>query len=117
MEVLIVVGRVSAGEIIRELPEEELEDVAKFVLIVGRVRRVESEEVCEAARGVRLDAAVLVEEDGGVDEGGVVEALAKCSGGCAVESEGVKRRDTRVEPLRPKPRPTVVAMELRYVGP
>lgn len=68
MEVFIVVRRVSSLEASRKLPEEELEDVAKFVLIVGRVRRVESEEVGEAARGVRLDAAVLVEENGGVDE-------------------------------------------------
>ena len=45
MEVFIVVGRVGALEPSRELPEEELEDVAKLVLSVGRVRRVEPQEV------------------------------------------------------------------------
>lgn len=54
-------------------------------------------------------------EDRDIEDDRVFEALAKCSSGGAVRSEGVGRRDKRVELLRPKPR-SAVKTELRDVG-
>lgn len=55
-------------EVLGNLDDEKLEDVAELVAGVGRVGRVETQEVCEAARGVCLDAAVFVVEDDAINE-------------------------------------------------
>lgn len=68
MEILRVIRLVLALEPGRQLSKEELENIAQLVLRVGRLGRVQAQNVREAARGVRLHAAVLVQEEGGVRE-------------------------------------------------
>jgi len=68
VKVLVVVRCIGALEAGGKLPEEELEDVLELVLGIRGVGGVEPEDVGETAGGVRLDAPVLVEEEGGVDE-------------------------------------------------
>ena len=63
MKIFVVISGVRALETSRQLPEEELEDVTELILSVGRIGRVEPEQVGETACGIGLYAAVLVEEN------------------------------------------------------
>jgi len=78
VEVLIIIRRVRTLQAGGKLAEEELKDIAEFVMCVRSIRSKQSEDVSQTASSVSLDSTILVKKNGIVDQ--LLADCRECSG-------------------------------------
>jgi len=81
MEVLVVVRRVRTSQACGKLAEEELKDVAEFIMRVRCVRSKQPEDVSQTTSCKSFDPSVLVKENGVMDQ-----VLADCREGTSIDA-------------------------------
>ena len=68
MEVFVVVRRVRTPQASSKLAEEELKDVAEFIVRVRGIRSKQPEDVSKTTSCVSFDSSILMKENGVVDQ-------------------------------------------------